>query len=82
MFATITSLVYHIKKDPKVSEAVAALKYTVRLPHKEMGIVLARDIVMNIVMESKDTKFRAGILGSKEFRDMMPEYRKYLKEHV
>lgn len=82
MFSTITSLTYHIKRKPVAAEAIAALKYTLRLPHKEMGIVLARDIIMTIVMDSKDTKFRAGILGSKEFREMMPEYRKYLKDTV
>jgi hypothetical protein len=80
MFATITSLTYHIKRKPIAAEALAALRYTTRLPHKEMGIVLARDIVMGIIMKSDDSKFRAGVLGAPEFRDMMPQFRKYLVE--
>lgn len=79
MFATITSLTYHVKRNPKIKDAIACLTYATRLPHKEMGINLARDIVMSIVMNSNDTKFRAGVLGSKEFSEMMPEFRKYLK---
>lgn len=77
-FATITSLVYYLKNKPVVEETVAALKYASRLPQKELSIVLSRDILISIVLDDKNAKFRAEILGSKEFQRMIPEYRKYL----
>jgi hypothetical protein len=82
MFATITSLTYYLKKKPTTADVIAALTYTKRLPHKEMSIVLAKDIVIDIVMDSDNIDFRTEVLMSEEFRTMMPAYRKYLKESV
>ncbi len=82
MFATITSLTYYLKKHATTPNVIAALTYTKRLPHKEMSIVLAKDIVIDIVMDSDNIDFRTEVLTSEEFRTMMPAYRKYLKETV
>lgn len=79
MFSTITSLTYYVKKTHKPENATACLRYAVRMPSKEMGICLARDILLGVVMASDDAAFRAKVLGSKEFQEMMPNYRKYLK---
>lgn len=46
-----------------------------------IGISAAREIVMQIAMASNDSKFRAEIINSKEFADMMPLYRPYLMEN-
>jgi len=82
MFATITGLTYYLRQKPSVQNIVNALHYTKRLPHTEMSIVLAKDIVIDIVMESEDIQFRTDVLTNEEFRTMMPAYRKYLKENV
>ena len=80
IFSTITSLIYHVKKNMKAREAINALIYAPRIPHPEMGIIVARDIVMGIVMHCENDEFRSGVLGAPAFRDMLPKFRKYLKD--
>lgn len=81
-FATITGLCYYLRQNPTVKNICNALTYTKRLPHTEMSILLAKDIIIDIVMDSEDIDFRTEILTNEEFREMMPAYRKYLKENV
>ncbi len=90
MFATITSLIYYLKREMHskdeakvkklVKDCCAAIKYTERVPHKEMGVVLARDILKGIIVKHESMEFRAAIMGSDEFNSMIPAFEKYLKD--
>ena len=66
-----------LKAEPTAKEIRLMLKDALLQP-SWIGIVVARDMVMNVVMSSKNAKFRADVLGSPEFRALIPAYRSIL----
>lgn|SRR3990167_2821834 len=64
--ATIASLVHAIAKDPSMKTIKAGFVYSVRLPHADMGAVLASD-VNRIFTNCQDSDVQAKIAQDKDF---------------
>lgn len=84
--ATISTLTYHLIKNPSVKGCKASMTYAMRLPHKEMGMVLCRDVLKGVVLKVEDNpekkfvaaEFKAQVTDSAEVHEILEKYGKYL----
>lgn len=87
LHATIASLTCHMfekiqtMKDTTaiVNMIEAGYVYSTRLPITEMGIVLGRDIMRNIVVKTTDVKARIKVLDNPHYSKFVEQYAKYIK---
>lgn len=83
--ATISTLTYFLINDPSMAGCRAAMTYSLRIPHPEMGMVLCRDVLTNVVLKVKDGteglsagEFKAKVTNSPETMKVLEKYGDYL----
>ncbi len=75
---TVQSLTHAIVANPTPEKVIAAFTYGLRLPHPDMGMVLAKDLFKNVVFKSDDPTFKVTVTGSQPCSEMFQKYGHYL----
>lgn len=72
--ATVASLSFFVSNHPTIDNILKAFTYAQRLPHADMGMVCVHNIVQGIVVPSKNVDFKAKIIGSPIFVDLIENH--------
>jgi MoxR-like ATPase len=78
LYATITSLVYATKQKPTVEKCRAVCTYAMRIGHPDLGLVLAQDLVKQVVSKADDPTFRTKVAGDPIFNKIKERFGKWM----
>lgn len=78
--ATLASLTYYVSNNVTPADAAAvqtilkAFTYAQRIPHADMGMVCVHQIVQGVITPSKNADFKAKIISSPVFTDLIEKH--------
>jgi hypothetical protein len=82
LFATNTSLIAATKFKPTPDHCKAVAKYAMRLPHQDLAVVLAKDLLMHVVACNPDAGFRTEVTGSQTFTVFKKKFGTIMKGYM
>ena len=74
LHATLASLTYHVSNHVAIDTVLKAFTYAQRVPHPDMGMVCVHSILQGVVTPHKSPDFKAKIIGSPEFTDLIEKH--------
>lgn len=78
LYATITSLVYATKQDATIEKCRAVCNYSMRIPHPDLGLVLAQDLTKQVIAKADDATFRTKMATDPVFGKLKKKFGKFM----
>lgn len=82
LFATNTSLIAATRFKPTPERCKAVAVYAMRLPHQDLAIVLAKELLKHVVSANSDVAFRTAVTGSQTFIDFKKKFGKIMQGYM
>jgi len=82
LYATNTSLIAATKAKPTIAKCKAVGTYAMRMPHEDLGLVLAQDLLKQVVSKSDDENLRAEVVGSALFVELKKKFGNFMTTYM